>query len=78
MCKAVGAKSFVFGQVGRNYIEEEKFSRNNIEFVFQKFVHPNYSQLYSEFIPKMSFIDLLFNHGTSNIGILKESNYEKA
>ena len=78
MCKAVGAKSFVFGQVGRNYIEEEKFSRNNIEFVFQKFDHPNYSQMYSKFIPKMSFIDLLFNHDDKSPEILKKSSYEKA
>ena len=77
MCKAVGAKSFVFGQVGRNYIEEEKFSRNNIEFVFQKFDHPNYSQMYSKFIPKMSFIDLLFNHDDKSPEILKKSSYEK-
>tara|TARA_B100000953_G_C17988606_1_gene411331 strand:+ start:104 stop:946 length:843 start_codon:yes stop_codon:yes gene_type:complete len=77
MCKSVGAKSFIFGQEGRNYIEKEKFSRNNIEFVFQKFVHPNYSQLYSEFIPKMSFIDLLFNHGNKSPEILKKSDYEK-
>jgi len=46
--------------------------------VFQKFDHPIYSQIHGEFIPKMSFIDLLFNHGNNNIGILKESNYEKA
>ena len=77
MCKAVEAKSFVFGQVGRNYIEEEKFSRNNIEFVFQKFDHPNYSQMYSKFIPKMSFIDLLFNHDDKSPEILKKSSYEK-
>ena len=77
MCKAVGAKSFVFGQDGRNYIEEEKFSRNNIEFVFQKFDHPNYSQMYSKFIPKMSFIDLLFNHDDKSPEILKKSSYEK-
>ena len=77
MCKSVGAKSFIFGKEGRNYIEKEKFSRNNIEFVFQKFVHPNYSQIYAEFIPKMSFIDLLFNHDDKSPEILKKSDYEK-
>ena len=77
MCKAVNAKSFVFGQYGHAYIEKEKFYNHNIKAVFQKFDHPTYSQNYDEFIPKMSFIDLLFNHGNNSVGILKKSNYEK-
>ena len=73
MCKVVQAKSFVFGQYGRQYIEKEKFFQNNIKFVFQKFEHPTYSQIHGEFIPQMSFIDLLFNHGEKSIDILKKS-----
>ena len=77
MCKAVNAKSFVFGQYGHAYIEKEKFYNHNIKAVFQKFDHPTYSQNHGEFIPKMSFIDLLFNHGNNSVEILKKSNYEK-
>jgi|APSaa5957512535_1039671.scaffolds.fasta_scaffold15886_3 hypothetical protein len=77
MCKSIGSKSFIFGQEGRNYIEIEKFSRSNIEFVFQKFEHPNYLQQYGEFIPNMSFIDLLFNYGNKSSEILKKSDFEK-
>lgn len=77
MCKIIGAKSFVFGQLGREYIEKEKFINNGIEFVFQKFDHPIYSQIHGGFLPKMSFIDLLFNHGSKSTEILKKSHYEK-
>ena len=73
MCKVVQAKSFIFGQYGRRYIEKEKFLNNNIEFAFQKFNHPVYSQMHGEFISQMSFIDLLFNHGEESINILKNS-----
>jgi len=76
MCKAVDAKSFVFGQSGHTYIEKEKFHNHNIKSVFQKFEHPIYSQIHGEFIPKMSFIDLLFNHGNKAVEILKKSDYE--
>ena len=77
MCKICGAKSYIFGAEGRNYIEKEKFSTNNIEHVFQRFDHPQYLQTYNEFIPKMSFLDLLFNHGSKSIEILKKSDFEK-
>ena len=57
--------------------EKEKFLNHYIESAFQKFDHPTYSQNHGEFIPKMSFIDLLFNHGNNSVEILKKSNYEK-
>ena len=77
MCKVVQAGSFIFGQYGRRYIEKEKFLNHDIEYAFQKFEHPIYSQIHDQFMPEMSFIDLLFNHGTNSIKILKKSNYEK-
>jgi hypothetical protein len=73
MCKVVQAKSFIFGQYGRRYIEKEKFFQNDIKFAFQKFEHPTYSQAHGEFMPQMSFIDLLFNHGDRSVSILKNS-----
>ena len=77
MCKVVQAGSFIFGQYGRRYIEKEKFLNHDIEYAFQKFEHPIYSQIHDQFMPEMSFIDLLFNHGTNSIRILKKSNYDK-
>jgi len=75
MCKVIDAKSFVFGQLGRNYIEKDKFSA--VEYAFQKFTHPVYKQLHGEFISHMSFLDILFNHGKDAVSILNKSEYEK-
>jgi len=79
MCRSVGANTFVFGRDGKTYIEKETFFRENIDFVFQDFHHPEYPQIHGgEFIPYMSFIDLLFNCGQEeSIRILGGSPYTR-
>ncbi len=72
MCKAANAKTFIFGQDGKTYIEEDKFKQSGVEYKFQNFKHPEYKQRYPEFESHMSFIDLLFNHGKNSIEILKQ------
>lgn len=74
MCKSCNAKSFVFGSFGKTYIEWDKF--NDVTPAFQDFKHPVYDQIHGgEFIPNMSFIDLLFNHGDDSKNILTKSKY---
>jgi hypothetical protein len=75
MCKVVNAKTFIFGEQGRNYIEKEKF--DSIQYRFQNFKHPVYEQMHGDFISHMSFIDLLFNHGKNAVKILNKSDYDK-
>ncbi len=71
-----GAKTFIFGRDGKEYYDPTIFTENGMLPVFQDFQHPVYSQIHSgEFIPYMSFIDLLFNHGPESIEILGKSNY---
>ena len=71
MCKAVNAKTFIFGAQGREYMNKEKF--HEIEYRFQNFEHPEYTQMHGNFVSHMSFIDLLFNHGDAAINILNKS-----
>jgi len=78
MCQAVSARTFVAGQFGRTYLETEKFKKLNIELVFQSFRHPVYEQIQGGFVPNMSYIDLLFNHGPDSISILGKSSYDQA
>jgi hypothetical protein len=67
MCKAAKAKTFVFGRDGKKYIEREKFDKEKINYEFQDFTHPTYEQKYPGFESHMSFIDVLFNHGSKSI-----------
>jgi len=39
--------------------------------VFQSFNHPVYHQLYGDFIPNLSLLDLLFNCGPNSLKILE-------
>ena len=70
MCKAANAKTFIFGQDGKTYIEEDKFKQAGVEYKFQNFKHPIYKQKYPGFESNMSFIDLLFNHGNNSLNII--------
>ncbi|MCP4267745.1 MAG: WbqC family protein, partial [Candidatus Brocadiaceae bacterium] len=42
-----------------------------IEIIFQDFKHPEYNQLFGNFEPYMSAIDLLFNCGDNSLKILR-------
>jgi len=75
MCRVIDAKTYVFGISGKDYVEENKFKSAGITPVFQDFEHPVYSQIHGEFLPAMSFIDLLFNHGKRASEILGKSSW---
>jgi hypothetical protein len=59
----VQADRYLSGVGARAYFEPEPFAAAGIEVLWQNFKHPIYPQLYGEFIPGLSSIDLLFNCG---------------
>ena len=58
------------GEGSRLYIDEQLFKDNNIELIWQNYKHPTYKQLYGEFIPYLSILDLLFNEGPNSKNII--------
>lgn len=74
ICKSLQADTYLSGMGGKDYLEEDKFRANSIELVYQDFVHPVYNQLNmrdeKDFIPNLSIIDLIFNHGPDSLDIL--------
>lgn len=75
LCLAAGAKVYLSGSEGRNYLNETAFLDSGIRVVYQDYVHPVYPQRYSAFQPYMSAIDLLFNCGEESSKILmKDQN----
>jgi hypothetical protein len=58
------------GEGSRKYIKKEDFDKNNIELIWQEYKHPTYKQLYEDFIPQLSIIDLLFNEGPNSKNII--------
>ncbi len=69
-CKEVGANTYISGPFGRDYLDLESFSEAKIDVEFSEYIHPEYKQYHGEFIPYMSIIDLIFNHGPDSQNIL--------
>lgn len=76
ICKILKGDIYLSGPHGRNYLNTERFKDENIGVVFQDFKHPVYQQLYGDFLPFMSSIDLLLNHGPQSIEIIRSHNKE--
>jgi hypothetical protein len=69
--KHCGAGTYLAGMGGRGYMNLDTYSRNGIKVIFQDFKHPVYQQLFGDFEPFMSIIDLIFNHGDKSLTILR-------
>jgi hypothetical protein len=63
--------TYLAGSGGRQYMDLEKYSKQGISVKFQDFQHPEYDQLFGEFEPYMSVIDLILNHGDKSLSIIK-------
>lgn len=63
LLRKVGATHYLSGIGARDYLEEPGFNDAGIKVMWQNFSHPVYPQLFGEFVPYMSSLDLLFNCG---------------
>ena len=70
ICSYLGASHYLTGDAARDYLDESLFLQYNIALAYHNYQHPLYDQLYGEFIPYLSVIDLLFNHGKDSLDIL--------
>ena len=70
----IGAKEYISGPAAKTYVEANKFKKERITLYWYEFNHPAYTQLYGDFIPYMSVIDLLFNTGENAISYIRESS----
>ncbi len=70
ICKALDTEAYLSGPSGRDYLNLNEFKEVNVGVRFHEFHHPEYRQLFEPFLPYMSSIDLLFNHGKESKNIL--------
>lgn len=70
ICNFVSCDTYISPYGSLEYINEnmghEIFKQNKIDILYQNFIHPLYNQLYGDFIPYLSIIDLVFNYGFEN------------
>ena len=72
--KSVGSDRYVCGAGADNYQDDDLFIRDGIVLEKNKFIQPTYSQLWGEFSPGLSIIDLIFNCGPKSGEILNVLN----
>ena len=71
LTKHLGGDTYLAGSGGKDYMDLAKYEKNGIRVIFQEYHHPTYGQLYGQFEPYMSAIDLLYNHGEKSLDILR-------
>ncbi len=63
LLQKVSATHYLSGVGARDYFDPIPFAKAGIEVVWQDFTHPVYTQQFGEFVPYLSALDVLFNHG---------------
>jgi hypothetical protein len=66
-----GADAYLAGSGGHGYMDLEKYRESGVDVTFQEYLHPVYNQLYGNFEPFLSVIDLIFNHGKESLNIIR-------
>lgn len=72
LLKELGANEYISSPGSKSYIENEKFSKEGITLYWYEFNHPIYPQLFGDFIPYLSVIDLLFNVGSKSLDVIRK------
>jgi hypothetical protein len=66
-----GADAYLAGSGGHDYMDLEKYNTAGIKVSFQEYTHPVYAQMFGDFEPFMSVVDLIYNHGAESIEIIR-------
>lgn len=61
LCQHFGARHYLSGALGRDYLVEEDFSKAGIAIEYQSFRSPVYPQLWGGFIPNLGVLDWWMN-----------------
>ncbi|MBL7074886.1 WbqC family protein [candidate division KSB1 bacterium] len=75
ICNKLNANKYLSGTGGgKEYNDEKLLNDNGIELLYSDFIHPVYPQLWGDFIPNLSIIDLIFNCGPDSRNYLLKKN----
>jgi hypothetical protein len=78
LCRALGADRYLTGDAASDYLDETQFAANDIRVEYHHYRHPVYAQLHGEFVPYLSVVDLLMNHGRESLGVLVDGDVQTA
>ena len=70
ICKYLSADTYLSGAFGRDYLDISKFTTDGIAVSFHEYSYPIYPQRFDDFVPYLSYLDMLFNTGLDREQIL--------
>lgn len=72
LCKEVGATEYISVPGSRDYLDKSRaFEDIDVHVRYFNYRHPEYPQLFGDFLPYMSVIDLLFNCGDKSADLVR-------
>lgn len=72
LCQAVGADTYISGPSAACYLDVAAFATAGVRIEFADYSgYPPYRQLFGEFLPAVSIVDLLLNEGASAPDFMK-------
>jgi len=78
ICRALGADRYLTGDAASDYLDETQFAAHGIRVEYHHYRHPVYAQLHGEFVPYLSVVDLLMNHGRESLRVLVDRDAHTA
>lgn len=63
ICRYLGSDIYLSGGFGKEYLDVAEFLAEGVEVRFHEYEYPIYEQPYGDFIPFLSYLDMLFNVG---------------
>jgi len=72
LCKQLKGDIYLSGRDGAKYLELDEFKKEGIQVAFQDYKHPIYPQLFGDFEPYLSVVDILFNCGPESLSIISK------
>ncbi len=61
LCKHLDADVYLSGGFGREYLDVGAFAQEGVEVRFHEYEYPVYPQRFGEFVPWLSYLDMLFH-----------------
>ena len=75
ICTKLNAETYLSGHGAKSYQKESNFNKKNIHLEYTKYHSFKYKQQWNEFIPDLSILDYIFNHGF-DWGLIESNNLE--
>lgn len=63
LCRHLGADVYLSGPDGKKYLDVGHFAANGVEVCYHEYLHPPYRQRFGDYVPFLSYLDVLFNTG---------------